>query len=233
MAHGYLASEVLELVAAYSPKCGSNSIRAWYTALIEEASGQPVIDVDHFLISRERASRCEDYWKVLFLRDPLRRLVGFYSLWVVRDESLWCFADARQRFPLRDKSFSEFLLALQHLRAHDLPLQHHLVPQAANLQGVDFDETVAVERLGEGLAGLNQRLDLDVPIPHKNRSLDDPSLRDFVGDKKPDWFRNVGVPGAEYFFDVETRALALELYAADVELYRRRTGLDILRAIEP
>jgi len=225
MAHFFLASDALKLVAVYSPKCGSQSIRTWCQSAIEAAVDAPVEDLDRFLVWHGTVGQYTDHWKVFFVRDPLRRLVGFYARWVVRDPATWCFADAAQRMSLRSKSFRQFLLSVQHLRKHRLPLQHHLVPQLHNTQGLRFDQVIAVERLADELGKLNRRFGIVVPIPHDNQAPYDPALRQVATDRAPDWLRRHGVPAPEFFYDDETRAIALEVFADDAAYYREATGL--------
>jgi len=228
MAHYFLVSDALRLVAVFSPKCASQSIRGWCVAAIETVTGEPVPKIERFLVEPDTVAAYEAYWKVFFLRDPLTRLVGVYARWVIPDDSEWAFADAQQRLPLRDKSFRQFLFALLHLHRHGQEPQHHLTPQLRNTEGVKFDEVVAVEQLSAGLAALNRRLGVSVPIPHFNRRTYDPAMREPVVDRRPNWFREHGVPAPGFFYDDETRGIAYEIYAEDVAYYRGTTGLQVL-----
>ncbi len=227
MAHFFLAADPLEVLAVYSPKCGSNSIRSWCKAAIEEKTKQPVEDLDAFLIWHGDIDRCRDYWKVFFVRDPLRRLVGFYTLWVVRDETLWCFADDDRKLSLRDKSFRKFLYTLQHVQTRGIEPQHHLVPQVRNTHQIDFDEVVAVEDLSRGLASLNERVSVSAPVLHENPSPQDVTIRERATDRSPGWLRRHGMPVPELFYDGETRELALRICAEDVSYYREATGREV------
>ncbi len=232
MAEYFVASEALGLVVAFSPKCGSTSVRSWFATAVEAATGKPAANEEAFLISPQDAASRSGAWKVLFLRDPLRRLVGFYSQWVVRNETLWCFVDAQRRLALRGKTFREFLLALDHAWKHGFPLQHHLVPQCEKLAGVEFDQVVAVEQLASGLEDLNRRLGLAIPAPHANRSRYGTKFTGAACDSPPHRFREDGIPSPECFFDEETAALARAIYAKDIELYRKATGLPVLLDVE-
>jgi hypothetical protein len=228
MAHYFLVSDALRLVAAFNPKCASQSIRRWCAAAIEAATDEPVPELDRLLVEPDEVAAYEEYWKVFFVRDPMARLVGVYARWVIPDDSDWCFADVQQRLPMRDKTFRQFLFALLHLHRHGQEPQHHLTPQLRNAGGIKFDEVVAVEQLSAGLAGLNRRLGVSVPIPHLNRRMYDPAMREPVVDRRPNWFREHGVPAPEFFYDEEALAIASEIYAEDVAYYRRTTGLEVL-----
>jgi hypothetical protein len=157
--------------------------------------------------------------------------VSFYLRWVVHDQSRWCFADAQRRISLRDKTFRQFLFALRHLHEHGLEPQHHLVAQVANVDGWRFDEIVAVERLADGLEGLNRRLGISLPVPRFNLQRYELALREPAPDRTPDWLRRNGCPLADFFYDEEALGLAVEIYARDIEFYRENTHLQVLQGI--
>jgi len=229
MAHYCVHLAPLRLIAVYSPKCASQTLRAWCTAAIEQASGEPVDDLDDFLIDPTTIDCYADHWKVFFVRDPLRRLVSFYLRWVVAYPNVrWCFADPQQRLSLLDKSFRETLFVLRHLHVHGIDLQHHLVPQVAGVEGVRFDQVVAVERLSEGIDDLARRLAISVPITRHNEQHYSADSGEMVADRKPAWFRRHGYPPAEQFYDEEALALASEVYGVDMAYYREKTGLGVI-----
>ncbi len=229
MAHFFVGIDALRLIAVYSPKCASQTVRAWCAAAIEEATGEAVDSVDPFLVGSEAHGRYPDYWKVFFVRDPLRRLVSFYVQWVVRQPARWCFADHQRRMRLDDRSFRQFLFALQHLNRNGIRPQHHLVQQVEKIDDWTFDEVVAVEDLEAGLTALGSRLGLHVAVPRFNLQRYDGKSSEMACDRPPSWLRRNGVPAADRFYDRETRALAEEIYAADISYYREKTGLELLR----
>jgi len=175
-------------------------------------------------VSPDNTGDYPDYLKVLFLRDPLRRLVSFYAHWVVTDELLWCFADRQQRFRLHDKSFRQFLYVLEHLWQHDLDFQHHLQSQTSHLSQVAFDRVILVEQLNQGLQSLNNELGISGEIPLKNARTYLNHVNRSAADHLPAWFRRHGVPAAQWFFDAELRDLAENMFAGDVALYRLSGG---------
>lgn len=225
-----IASPELRLIIASSPKCASKSIYAWWLRAIETATGKPAAADNYYRISGSAIQQYPDFWKVLFIRDPLRRLVSFYAMWVVRDDTRWCFADRDRRLSLRDKSFRQFLLVLRHLHGHGLDRQHHLVPQLHDIRGLEFDEVMTTDDLAEKLAALNQRLGVSVPVPHINRTEYCGREGTSAADRCPAWLRQHGLPAPEFFYDDETRAIALDAYADDVAFYCAATGRDVCAA---
>jgi len=225
MAYFFRIDHELKLLAVFSPKCASNSIQKWMDALAR-ASGQGEVKSfdDRSFIRSGEFSRYPDYLSVLFLRDPLRRLVGFYLRWVITSAGKWDFADEGRRFSLQGKSFRQFLFVLDHLYRHGLRFQHHLEAQGKNLQGKVFDEVVLTENLDAGLRSLNARLGHEVNDWHEHRTTRNRRLRNFVGDRTPASLSRGGIPGDSWFYDDEARNLALRIYAEDVALYKAHGG---------
>jgi len=177
-------------------------------------------------VSPETARDHPDYFKVFFVRDPLRRLVSFYAHWVVRKPGYWGFADHHRRFGLEQKSFRRFLYALEHLHRNRLRFQHHLESQLdQSTSGIDFDRVVLVEQLRPSLLELNQQLGFDYLPPHQNRNRYDVRSAEPAADRSPQWLRENTVPETRWFFDEELLELATHLYAADIAFYRRHGGI--------
>ncbi len=225
MAHYFRVDHELKLLAAFSPKCASCSIQKWMDALAH-ASGQGEIRSfqDRSFIRFHEFSKYPDYISVLFLRDPLRRLVGFYLRWVVSSPGRWDFADEERRFSLQGKSFRQFLFVLDHLHRHNLCLQHHLEAQVKNLQDKVFDEVVLTENLDTGLRSLGARLGHEIKDWHEHRTPRNRRLRNFVGDRSPAELSRDGIPGDAWFYDDEARKLAFRIYAEDIALYQAHGG---------
>ena len=87
-----------------------------------------------------------------------------------------------------------------------------------------FDEIIAVERLEEGIIGLNRRFGQDVKLPKANVQRYQ-GRREPAADRAPKWLRKHGTPPLEFFYDDETRALAMAAYAEDIAFYRRQSAL--------
>ena len=83
-------------------------------------------------------------------------------------------------------------------------------------------ENLASDRLEEGVARLNRRFGLDVPVPRANASRRRPGLEP-AADCDPEWLRQHGVPGPRAFEDPETISLAESMYAEDLALWRQAT----------
>lgn len=225
MAYYFRLDRATGLLAAFSPKCGSSSLRDWLKQLSLRDGVQRGDPPDGpFFLNRLYLHGLEDCYKVLFLRDPLRRLASFYAHWVVRTPGPWCFADEDRRFWLHQKSFRRFVYVLDHLHRHRLPFQHHLEPQLAFTDNIDFDRIVLVENLYEGLADLNRRVGFDYLPRQRTRTPYNPGLTECCADRSPEWFRLNGVPSPEWFFDRELTDLAKRHYAEDLAFYQRCGG---------
>lgn len=220
-----------KLMAAFSPKCGSTTLRTWLRALAVHGDPSPAEPPQQpFFVDHRQASAFPDYFRVLFLRDPLRRLVSFYAYWVVRHPGLWTFADHQRRFWLHSKSFRRFMYVLEHLQRHGMRLQHHLEAQLAHTDGMEFDRVVLVEQLPAALLELNQQFGLEFPPPHKLRTRYTAAVTEPVADRSPRWFRHNGIPKAAWFFDPELEHLAERLYAQDLACYRQHGGQTVVPA---
>lgn len=218
------------LMAAFSPKCGSTTLRTWLRALAQHGDPHPGEPPPQpFFVNHRQAAAYPDYFKVLFLRDPLRRLVSFYAYWVVRNPGFWTFADHQRRFWLHSKSFRRLLYVLDHLQHHRMRFQHHLEAQLQHTEGIEFDRVVLVEQLPAALLQLNRQFGLEFLPPHKLRTGYSVAVAEPVGDRSPRWFREHGIPQAQWFFDPELQQLAEQLYQEDVACYRQHGG-EIVRA---
>ena len=232
MAYFFRLDHRARLLAVFSPKCASTTLRDWLQALDrrEEPQDAQQPEQPFFVLPRQVENhrnyfdRYGDYVKVLFLRDPLRRLVSFYAHWVIRKPGYWSFADHDRRFWLDRKSFRRFFYALDHLHRNRLRFQHHLEPQLDRTAGIEFDRVVLVEHLRPGLQALNQLLGFDYLPPQATRTPYDAGTAEPVADRAPQWFRQHAVPETRWFLDPELLELAENLYADDVAAYRRHGG---------
>jgi hypothetical protein len=217
-----------KLLAVFSPKCGSTTLREWTVALAQQAkAGNGEAENEPFFVQAGQTAAYPDYYKVLFLRDPLRRLVSFYAYWVVRNPCMWTFADEQRRFWLNRKSFRRFMYTLEHLHRNRLDFQRHLQPQTQGIRRLDFDKVILVEQLHSGLMALNDRLGFQFTPPHKLRTDYVPGAAEPAADRSPEWLRTNGIPQARWFYDPELLKLAEEVYAEDLALHRGHGGVSI------
>ncbi len=224
MAHYFLINHELKLITAFSPKCACQTIRSWFQACLRDKAMRNTSRLLLYSIKPQEIRQYDDYLKVFFVRDPLRRLVSFYANWVVRNSHLWCFADELQRFSLTDRTFRKFLYVLQHLQAHELGFQHHLLPQLDNLPVDVFQRVILVESLDEGLQELNHELGITVDTEPHNRTVYATHLNESVVDQIPQWLRKNGVPPAGWFYDRESHEIASSIYAGDIEFFQQSGG---------
>jgi Sulfotransferase family len=222
MAYYFRLDHQARLLAVFSPKCGSTTLKAWLHALDQHGNlhnGQK--PNQQFFVNRRKALAYPDYFKVLFLRDPLRRLVSFYAHWVVRYPCEWSHADQQRCFWLHNRSFREFMYILEYLQLNGLKFQHHLEAQLARTEMIDFDRVILVEQLRPGLLALNQQLGFEFAPPHNLRTQYAPDDGQEATNHLPDWFRKHGIPAACRFYDPELMELAEKMYAEDLAFYRR------------
>lgn len=229
MAHYFIANHEKRFVAIASPKCGSTAVRSWFLQTAGIASSTPRA-IDRHLIDSHRVPALDGYERILFVRDPLRRLVGFYWNWVVRDSTHWCFLDHRREQPLQGATFRHLLEAIDRARREGVPLQHHLVDQVENLPtDRPPDHLALVERLDAELAALNQRLGLsgyDSPRPRREVGS---TASEPVMDREPGGFDLRRSPAYELFYDAELASMARRCFSDDVALHASIAGAAPLR----
>jgi hypothetical protein len=173
------------------------------------------------------------YERILFVRDPLRRLVGFYWNWVVTDSTEWCFLDDAAERSLQGATFREFVEALDAARREGIALQHHLISQVARLPADrPPDHLALVERLDHELAALDARFGLTGHDPQPHGRQIDATLAEPVMDRRPDWFDPARAPAFELFYDAELATTARRCFAEDVALHASIPGARPLRAAD-
>jgi hypothetical protein len=218
-------------IALFSPKCACSSIKNWLnnieqTSLQEENDNTPIeylteLQYRSFIYGKD----FQDYTKIIFVRDPLHRLVSFYNLFVVhfqRSSVDWHHVDNKKQFDIKEKTFEEFLqlLLLVH-RDPDIELQHHLESQTMDTENLTFDFIIKVDKLSAGFRILNEELDLSLPAtPRVNASPYNLNLTEDAFNKTPGELRMGGTPYYSYFYDDRLRKIAEEVYAEDFKLYQ-------------
>ena len=235
MAHYVAVNHDRQLIAIFSPKCGSNTIKAWFynTLGIKEPDVQR--HFSRYMISPAQIGTYPHYRKVFFIRNPFRRLVSFYARWVVRNHTTWCFADDRKRFLLHDKSFCDFVHILNHLWGQRLAFQHHLKPQTLGLIDLTFDHIVKLETFDSDIELLNQRLGIHF-TPHRlNATAYDPLIKIDAFACKPDQLRERNIPTYECFYNADLIDIVCRIYNQDVTYYYRHAlvAIDLSKIVNP
>jgi hypothetical protein len=218
-------------IAFFSPKCGCSSIKAWLKnieqpSLQEENDNTPIeyrngLQYRSFIYDKD----FQDYTKIIFVRDPLHRLVSFYNLFVVhyqRSSVDWHHVDNKKHFDIKEKTFEEFLeLLLLVYRDPDLELQHHLESQTMDTENIAFDYIIKVDKLSAGFRKLNEELGLSLPVtPTVNASPYNFNLTEYAFNKTPGELSMSGTPYYPYFYNDRLREIAKEVYAEDFKLYQ-------------
>lgn len=171
----FLISHQPRFIAGWSAKCACTEIKRWYVA----ASGLPYPrdmpaeelhaligygDTPYTYIGRWLYFR---YFKFAVIRNPYKRLVsGFLNKYVVeksRPNHGWT-------------TFAQFVDALEADPQYRLVDLHHFVPQTGEAFPVAlrrhwrWDAVVDVDQFSDAMAAVNQRLKIDLPIGHSNRT---------------------------------------------------------------
>lgn len=223
-----LKNDRVGFVACFSPKCGCTTLKNWFVhslqtektpALPGKKTGEREL-IEERTISVDEIDTHDDYLRILFIRDPFRRLVSFYCNYVVRDNRLWCFADDNKEHSLHGKSFSSFIQTLRALAAQGVPFQHHLQPQVQDVRQIAFDFVIPVEDLDAQLFALNARLGIDYDVPRLHATPYDEKIDRYVYDIDPGKLSNEGVPGHRYFFNQHLVDVVKEIYLPDQAYYR-------------
>jgi hypothetical protein len=220
LAHFFQINHDLKLIAVFSPKCACQSIGFWFLNTLDMEEEPDFRMLSRYRVQPKEISDYNDYLKVLFIRDPLSRLVSFYAQWVIAHDAPWCFADKKARFTLKGRTFRHFIYVLEHLWEHDLPFQHHLLPQTDRIGPTKFDKTVLVNTLSEGLEDLNRHFGITADCRRRNVQSYNTSLQQRGTDRQPAWLKRNGTPSTKWFFDEETTEIAEKIYRDDLALFR-------------
>ena len=217
MASYFSINHYKQLIAVYSKKCGCTTIKNWFvhTLNIKDSA----ISAHDHMIPLELVSAYPHYRKVFFIRNPFRRLVSFFCHWVVRNNMNHCYADAQQHFQLKDTSFREFINILCYLRSQKLRFQHHLEPQCEGLDEISFDDVVTLETFDSDIETLNKVLEIDYVPKRLNVTPYNTFLKEDVSERHPEWFRRVGVPSCEFFYNEKLINLVCGIFEQDVAFY--------------
>ncbi len=234
MAHYAAVNHDFRFVAVFSPKCASSSVRLWlWDARTVNGTrpheGAPWRDFGP-LPSLEAIAEYPEYRSVLFLRDPIRRLVSYYARFVVHEVEEWICADDDGDVDLRGHTFRETVRAVANVARSSRRLQHHLVPQVDGIPpGTTFDEVVVVERFDTDIARFNRLIGnaMTGPWRAEARTYDGPDVP--AADLLPASLRDKGLPRLARFLDDELVATIADVYAADVDWYLSIPGTRLVQ----
>ena len=215
-----LVNDRLGFVACFNPKCACTTLQDWFVHSMGDGHASSASLIRSQTISCDQIGGYKDYLKVLFIRDPLQRLVSFYCHWVVRDDKEWCFADDGRAYPLHGKTFSDFLRTMERIAARGIRFQHHLIPQVQDVRHIAFDRVIAIEHLDAQLSALNATFGFNYAVPKRNPTPYDNAIVRYVYDCDPDELRRDGIPSYRYFYNDRLVEAATKLYRSDVEYYR-------------
>ena len=215
-----LVNDRIGFVACFNPKCACTTLKDWFVHSMGADYARKEKLIGSQTIGCDQIDSYKDYLKVLFIRDPFRRLVSFYCHWVVRDDKKWCFADDGRAYPLHGQTFSDFLRTMERIAARGIRFQHHLIPQVRGVRHIEFDRVIAIEDLDAQLSALNAKFGFDYAVPKRNPTRYDNAIARHVYDCEPNELRKNGIPSYRYFYNERLVKAATEIYRADVEYYR-------------
>ena len=224
MAFYCLRNDSRRFIACVDAKCGSTTVRDWFVHTFEGPPDWSLVEKN--MVPAATIGDYEDYRRIFFIRDPLRRLVSFYTQFVVVDPREWCFADDGGEVGLHDRTFAEFLQILALLTRADVRLQHHLQPQTRVLGRMPLDDVVPLRELDERMVAINRELGVAYTPRRLNARAYGRESYPRAYALRPHELRDHGPVTPESFFDDELAALSRSIYAADVEFYETHADLE-------
>lgn len=221
MSYYCLFQEEQRFIFCVDPKCGCTTIKKWFLSTLENRPIEDMRAIRTWMRSPKSVQTADDYIKLWFLRDPLRRLVSFYYQMVVSDQEgdTWAFADHNKVELLKGRTFEDFIYILGDLHKRGERLQHHLEPQTRFLLGVSFDAIVKIEDFNERTDELMALIGVDVRPKHLNHQKSSGRIQAGAYRLKPDHLAKQ--PNYEYesFWNDELKEIARHIYAEDCRFY--------------
>jgi hypothetical protein len=220
MAYYNLVNHDLKLIVSFNPKCACTTLKQWFVHSLPDHESHDPNKLGRFMLPASDFDRHSDYAKILFIRDPFRRLVSFYCHRVVRDTRQWCFADENKECRLEGKTFSEFMNIIEKVDSVGLTLQHHLQSQTSGSMKVIYDAVISIENLSDELDRLNNIYSINFSIPHSNSNSYDVLLMHHAYDRSPEMLLEGGIPSFKYFYNSDLRRIATKIYREDLLYYQ-------------
>ena len=219
MAFYRLVHREKKFVLCVDPKCGCTTVKHWFADMFDTPVDPHQLPAGSVMGWNE--FEASGFRKVWFIRDPLRRLVSFYYQFVVRrPEAEWCYADASAEVGLHGATFAEFVETIAGLHRLGQSLQHHLQPQTRRLAASDVDVIVKIEELHERSDELMQLLSISARPGHANRQDGGAGLVQLGAELlPPSELASLQTLDYSSFWTDELRALAVDVYRSDWELY--------------
>ena len=124
--------------------------------------------------NRQNTGQLQDFWRFAVFRDPVARFLSCYSNRVLHFRELspgMLSQQAQAAGALPDPDLDTFVERIELYREYSPSIRHHVAPQVSFL-GRDpgfFDRIYSMKELKQMVADLEERMGLQLHLPHEQR----------------------------------------------------------------
>jgi len=166
----FLVSDKLKIIVGWTPKCACTTIKKWFfdTLGVEfknvhqgSFDSQYKLTVDQNSNIKNQLNKYNKYTKVLFIRDPYKRMVSGYINKVVKEDTSY---KKNRNF----RNFKSFVYNHDKTFALDGYLAHHFNPQTLGQfkyfksMKWEWDFVIDIESMNDGIKEVNKVLGTNV-----------------------------------------------------------------------
>lgn len=217
-------SDRFKFIMCTNGRCGSTLLKRWYLGI----HGRELpISGDHTSVHNALPYEDEDlhvarggfnrnpYFKFIVVRNPWERLVSFYKVWVVSNQT-------NHEGLGRDCSFEKMV---DQLEKDDGPKDAHSIQQSRDLDGLKFDKIVYLEDVKSGMKDVCGACNISFQESQFSERIFEAPLID--GDPIKDIHKATGHeiverehwPEWRQFYTEELRDRVSKIYAKDIETF--------------
>lgn len=216
-------------------KVACTSLKLWMLAIAGDTPPRPFneqVEVQRYSLRRlghraaQQILQDPEYFSFAFVRNPWSRVVSAYlnkfqSVNVTSERVISQLRRDRKREELTaDVPFREFIEFLSRGRAWKF--DEHWRPQHLFLKEVRLDFLGRFEHLARDFAWVQQRLDIDMPLPHHNVTCyaEQADSQECVADLTAAKLKRRGAfPDYRQFYTPRLRDLVGQIYAEDIDRF--------------